>query len=60
MKSETSTVPISKKRLWTGRIMSPLLSNTLFPIYFAILMWGGIYLRDNLISEFIPFRKRGE
>lgn len=40
------------------RIMSPLFSNTLFPIYFAIILWGGIYLRDDLIREFIPFRKK--
>ncbi len=39
------------------RIMNPLFSNTLFPIYFAILVWGGVYLRDNFISQFIPFRK---
>jgi len=39
------------------RIMNPLFSNTLFPIYFAVLVWGGIYLRDNFISQFIPFRK---
>lgn len=39
------------------RIMNPLFSNTLFPIYFAILVWGGIYLRDNFISQFVPFRK---
>ncbi len=40
------------------RIMSPLFSNILFPIYFAVILWGGIYLRDDLISEFIPFRKK--
>ncbi len=40
------------------RIMNPLFSNTLFPIYFAIILWGGIYLRDDLIREFIPFRKK--
>lgn len=39
------------------RIMNPLFSNTLFPIYFAILVWGGIYLRDNFISQFVPYRK---
>ena len=38
------------------RIMSPLFSNTLFPIYFAIILWGGIYLRYNILHEFIPFR----
>lgn len=40
------------------RIMSPLFSNALFPVYFAVILWGGIYLRDELISQFIPFRRR--
>ena len=39
------------------RIMNPLFSSTLFPVYFAIILLGGIYLRDDLIREFIPFRK---
>ncbi len=37
---------------------SPFFSNTLFPVYFAAIIWGGIYLRDDLIKQFIPFRKR--
>src|SRR5205085_4975358 len=28
------------------RIADPLLSHTLFPIYFGIMLWGGLYLRD--------------
>jgi hypothetical protein len=28
------------------RIGSPLASHTLFPIYVAVLLWGGLYLRD--------------
>jgi hypothetical protein len=42
--------------LWTGylggavasnlRLEAPLFSHTLFPIYVAIAMWGGLYLRD--------------
>lgn len=42
--------------LWTGylggaiathlRVGNPLLSHTLFPIYVAILLWGGLALRD--------------
>lgn len=42
------------------RIMNPLFSNTLFPIYFAGIIWGGIYLRDDLIRQFIPFRRKTE
>lgn len=29
------------------RIGSPLFSHTLFPIYVAALVWGGLYLRDQ-------------
>lgn len=42
--------------LWTGylggavathvRLGNPLLTHTLFPIYVAALLWGGLYLRD--------------
>ncbi|MDF1504387.1 DoxX family protein [Roseisolibacter sp. H3M3-2] len=42
--------------LWTGyfggaiathlRIDNPLATHTLFPIYVAALVWGGLYLRD--------------
>ena len=39
------------------RIESPLFSNTLFPVYFAVLVWGAIFLRDNRVSSLIPFRK---
>jgi len=42
--------------LWTGylggavasnlRLDNPLFSHTLFPVYFAALLWGGLYTRD--------------
>jgi hypothetical protein len=28
------------------RVSDPLLSHTLFPIYVAVFVWGGLYLRD--------------
>jgi hypothetical protein len=31
------------------RIDDPLLSHTLFPIYFGIMLWGGLYLRDSRV-----------
>ena len=40
------------------RIMYPLFSNTSYPVYFAVFVWGGIYLRDDLIKQFIPFRRK--
>jgi hypothetical protein len=45
--------------LWTGylggaiathvRVGSPLPSHTLFPIYVAALLWGGLWLRDRRV-----------
>jgi hypothetical protein len=45
--------------LWTGylggaiathlRLDNPLFSHTLFPIYVALLLWGGLYLRDGRV-----------
>ena len=31
------------------RVENPLLSHTLFPIYVAVLLWGGLYLRDRRV-----------
>ena len=28
------------------RVGDPMFSHTLFPIYFGIMLWGGLYLRD--------------
>ena len=28
------------------RVGSPLLTHVLFPIYVAVLLWGGLFLRD--------------
>ena len=39
------------------RIGSPLLSHTLFPIYVALLLWGGLYLRETRLSALVPFRR---
>jgi DoxX-like family len=40
------------------RVGSPLLSHTLFPIYVAVLIWGGLYLREPRLRELVPFRTR--
>ena len=47
--------------LWTGylggaiathvRIGNPLFSHILFPIYVAIFLWGGLWLRDRRVSS---------
>lgn len=36
---------------------SPLFSHTLFSIYLALLMWGGLYLRDPDLRMLFPFRR---
>jgi hypothetical protein len=38
------------------RIGAPLLSTTLFPIYFAVLLWAGIFLREPRLRALIPIR----
>ena len=39
------------------RIHAQVLSTTLFPVYVGVMVWGGIYLRDDLLSRIIPYRK---
>ena len=39
------------------RAGSPLFSETLFPIYFGIFVWGGLYLRDLQLRALIPLRR---
>ncbi len=38
------------------RIGSPLFSHTLFPIYIAAMIWGGLYLRDARLRALLPLR----
>jgi hypothetical protein len=39
------------------RVGSPLLTHVLFPIYVALLLWGGLYLRDNRVRVLISPRR---
>ncbi|HEV3150700.1 MAG TPA: DoxX family protein [Acidobacteriaceae bacterium] len=39
------------------RIGASLFGSTLFPIYFAVLMWAGIYLQEPRLRACIPLRK---
>lgn len=49
--------------LWTGylggavasniRIDAPLFSHTLFPVYFAVLLWAGLYVRDARVAAML-------
>lgn len=39
------------------RLENPLFSNTLFPVYFGVLLWGSMWLRDLQIQALIPLRR---
>lgn len=41
------------------RLDEPLLSHTLFPVYFAVLLWGGLYARDSRVRALIRPRPAG-
>jgi hypothetical protein len=98
MPSSTQTAPVSKKMLWTGRILSALpalfllastvlyliprtsvlgailltgylggavathvrvgagLFSVLFPVFFGVLIWGGLVLRDDRLRALLPLR----
>jgi len=38
------------------RVGDPLMSHILFPFYFAVLIWGGLYLRDRRVQALIARR----
>jgi DoxX-like family len=38
------------------RVGNPLLTHTLFPIYVAAFIWGGLVLRDVRLRVFLPWR----
>src|ERR1700733_6462071 len=39
------------------RLENPLFSNTLFPVYFGVLVWTALWLRDPRIGNLIPLCK---
>lgn len=52
--------------LWTGylggavathvRVENPLFSHVLFPVYVALLLWGGLWFRDGRVRAVLPLR----
>jgi hypothetical protein len=38
------------------RIVTPLFSYTLVPVYVGVLVWGGLYLREERLRQLIPLR----
>ncbi|KIL39069.1 membrane protein [Gordoniibacillus kamchatkensis] len=39
------------------RLDLPLFSHILFPVYMAVLAWGGIWLRDENVRKYIPLKR---
>jgi hypothetical protein len=39
------------------RVGARLFSTTLFPIYVALFLWGGLYFRDDRVRSRIPLRR---
>ena len=54
--------------LWTGylggaiathvRVGNPLFSHVLFPLYVALFVWGGLWLRDTRVRALFPLRAK--
>ncbi len=38
------------------RVGNPLFSHVLFPVYFAVLLWAGLLLRDPRLRTLLPVR----
>ena len=38
------------------RMSDPLFSHILVPVYFGVMVWGGLYLRDSRLRSLIPLR----
>jgi hypothetical protein len=39
------------------RVGSPIFSHMLFGVYLGIMLWGGLYLRDERVRALIPYRR---
>jgi hypothetical protein len=39
------------------RAGSPIFSHMLFGVYLGIMLWGGLYLRDDRLRALIPYRR---
>ena len=38
------------------RVENPLFSHTLFSVYLAVFMWGGLWLRDEKLRRLLSFK----
>ena len=39
------------------RVGSPVVSHMLFGVYLGVLLWGGLFLRDDRLRSLIPYRR---
>jgi hypothetical protein len=39
------------------RIGSPLFTHNLFGLYFGLMVWGGLWLRDAGLRSLLPLRR---
>ena len=39
------------------RVGAPLFTHALFPVYVAVLVWGGLFLREPRLRALIPLRR---
>jgi len=39
------------------RLNNPLFTHILFTVYFGILIWGGLWLRNSKLRELLPLRQ---
>jgi hypothetical protein len=39
------------------RLNNPLFSHTLFTVYFGVLIWGGLWLRNMKLRELLPIQQ---
>lgn len=38
------------------RVENPMFTHVLFGVYLGLIMWGGLWLRDPSLREFLPLR----
>src|SRR5882724_7920726 len=38
------------------RVGNPLFTHVLFPVYLGVMVWGGLFWRDNRLRALIPLR----
>ncbi|MBX3013720.1 MAG: DoxX family protein [Caldilineaceae bacterium] len=40
------------------RLENPLFTHVLFPVYLGLLIWGGLYLRNQRLRELLPWQRK--